>query len=340
MQTKSIEQYFLFGLLILTFVFTFFIFQPFLMVLILGASFAIVLYPIHKWFKKLKFPNALSAICTVLLFVLVLCVPLFTIGTVVFNQSQNIYNSVAVNGNIGPFLTSIGEKINSGLPHGIVFNTSQVVSTFTSFLTNNIANVFNTTLSTIVSFVLLLLVIFYLLKDGSEWKKKVILLSPLSEENDQKIVARLSKTINGVIKGSVLVALIQGILMWAGLTLFGVPNSALWALLAAIAALIPPFGTGLISIPAIIFLYATRHILPAIGLFAWTIVVFTLVDNYLSPYIVGRKVEIPPFLILFSVLGGIAMLGPVGILIGPITISLLHTLVSIYKNESNENKTL
>jgi len=340
MQTKSIEQYFLFGLLFLTLLFTFFIFQPFWLVLILGASFAIVLYPIHKWFKKIRLPNALSAFLTVLLFILVLCVPLFTISSVVFNQSQNIYHSVVANGNVGPFLTSIGEKINSGLPYGISFNVNQVVSNFVSFLTGNIANIFNTTLSAVVSFVLLLLVIFYILKDGEDWKQKIILLSPLSEENDQKIIRRLSKTINGVIKGSVLTAIIQGILMWVGLTLFGVPNSALWGLIAAVAALIPPFGTGLVSIPAIIFLYATGHILPAIGLFAWTIVVFTLVDNYLSPYIVGRKVEIPPFLILFSVLGGIAMLGPVGILIGPITISLLHTLVSIYKNDSNENKTL
>src|ERR1035437_4819956 len=119
MQSKIIEKSFFFGLLFITLVFAFFIFRPFWIVLILGASFSIVLYPIYKWLNKKHLPNWLASLLTVLFFIIVLCIPLFGIGTIVFNQSQNLYHSVVGNGNITPFISSIGNKINHILPKGV-----------------------------------------------------------------------------------------------------------------------------------------------------------------------------------------------------------------------------
>jgi predicted PurR-regulated permease PerM len=339
MHTKTIERYFLFSLLFITLVFTFFIFRPFWIVIVLGASFAAVLYPIHNWLTK-KLSSAISALITVILFIAVLFIPILSIGSVIFKQSQNVYFGVVANGSITSFLESIGTKINNVLPDGIAFNANEIASTFISFLTSNIGNIFNTSISVLISLILLFLAIFYFLKDGNEWKKKIIILSPLSKEDNEKIINGLSKTINGVILGYLLIGLVQGILMWIGFSIFGVPNAAFWGLVGAIAALIPPFGTGLVSVPAVIFLYATGHPLPALGLLIWGTLMVGMIDNLLNPYIVGKKIEMPAFLILFSVLGGISLLGPIGILIGPLTVSILHTLILIYKNESNENKTL
>ena len=339
MHTKTIERYFLFSILFIMLVFIFFIFRPFWIVIVLGASFATVLYPVHHWLNK-KLHNVISALITVILFILILFVPILSIGSIIFKQSQNVYLSVVGNGSIASFLESTGTKINNVLPDGITFNANEIASTFISFLTSNIGNIFNTSVSVLISLILLLLAIFYFLKDGNDWKKKIVLLSPLSKEDNEKIINGLSKTISGVIVGYILIALIQGILMWVGLSIFGVPNAAFWGLVAAIAALMPPFGTGIVSVPAVIFLYATGHPLSALGLLIWGTLMVGMVDNLLNPYIVGKKLEIPAFLILFSVLGGISLLGPIGILIGPLTVSTLHTLILIYKNESSENKTL
>ena len=188
-------------------------------------------------------------------------------------------------------------------------------------------------MSALFSFVLLLLAIFYFLKDGDGWKKAILQLSPLSITADQKILDRLTQTINGVIKGYLLIAFIQGTLMGVGLYIFHIPNPAIWGVIAGIASIIPPFGTAVVSIPAVIFLFITGHMGLGIGLLAWAVLVVGAGDNVLNPYIVGHKINIPPFLILFSVLGGIALLGPVGILIGPLTVSLLYTLTDIYQNE-------
>jgi len=334
MQAKIIEKYFFFGLLLATLIFAFLIFRPFWIVLVLGASFSIVLYPIYAWLNKRKFPNWLAALLTLFFFIVVLCLPLFGIGSVVFNQSQNLYHSVVNNnGNAGPFLGLIGNKINQILPQGVFFDINEKVSSFISFLTNNVANIFSATVSALFSFILLLLAIFYFLKDGEEWKKALLQLSPLSNIDDQKILHRLAQTINGVIKGYLFIAFVQGTLMGIGLAIFHVPNPAIWGVIAGIASMIPPFGTAIVSVPAVIFLFATGHTGLSVGLLIWATLIVGTCDNFLTPYVVGHKINIPPFLILFSVLGGIALLGPIGILIGPLTVSMLYTLTEIYQNE-------
>jgi predicted PurR-regulated permease PerM len=333
MQPKIMEKYFFFGLLLVTLVSVFFIFRPFWIVLVLGASLSIVLYPVYKWLKNKKLPNWLASLLTLFFFIVVLCIPLFGIGSIVFNQSQNLYHTTIANGNAFPFLDSVGDKINRVLPSGVSFNINEKVSVFISYLTNNIANIFSATVTALFSFVLLLLTIFYLLKDGDKWKKTLLQLSPLSGTADEKILNRLSQTINGVIKGYLFIALIQGTLMGIGLTIFKVPNPAIWGVIAGIASIIPPLGTAVVSVPAVIFLFLTGNIGAAVGLLVWAIVIVGAGDNFLNPYIVGHKINIPPFLILFSVLGGIALLGPIGILIGPLAVSLLYTLTEIYQSE-------
>ena len=338
MQTKIIERYFFFTLLFLTLIFSFLIFRPFWIVLVLGICFSIVLYPIYEWFNRRKLPNWLSAFLTVLFFIIIIGVLLFGVGIVVFNQSQNVYHIVVNNGSTFSFIDSLNNSINKILPAGISFDLYDKISNIISYITNNVTSVFTSTFSTLFSFLLTFLSIFYFLKDSKRWKKAIIILSPLSDVDDEKILNKLSDSVNGIMKGNLLIALIQGLLMGIGLTLFGVPNPALWGLIAIIASLVPTIGTSLISVPAIIFLFATGNTLEAIGLLLWAVLLVGLIDNFLSPVIVGKKINVPPLLILFAVLGGISLLGPVGILVGPLTISLLYTLISIYRYEFQQNQ--
>ena len=94
------------------------------------------------------------------------------------------------------------------------------------------------------------------------------------------------------------------------------------------------------QLTAVIFLFATGQTIPAIGLLIWAVILVGTVDNLLNPMLISKKIKISPFLILFSVLGGISLLGPIGILIGPLAISLLYTLISIYRNEFKQNAIL
>ncbi len=336
MYTKIVEKYFFFGLLLITLLFTFLIFRPFWIILILGTSFSIVLYPIYRILKK-RTPSWIASLFTVIFFITVLCVPLFGIGTIIFNQSQDLYTTVVGRENIGPFLNALDTTINKYLPVGINFDMQAKTSELISYTSGNIAKIFSATLYTIFSFFLLLLIMFHFLKNGEKWRKEIIILSPLGDKDDEKIITKLSHSVNAVIKGSLLIAAIQGTLMGLGLFIFGIPNAALWGVIASMFSLVPTIGTSIVSIPAIIFLFAVGENTNAVGLLVWSVVVVGMIDNFLSPIVVGGKINIPSLLVLFSVLGGISLLGPIGILVGPLTISLLYTLISIYRDEFKPN---
>jgi predicted PurR-regulated permease PerM len=333
MQTKIIERYFFFGLLLATFIFTFMIFKPFWIVLLLGIAFSIVLYPMFKWFIKIRLPRWLASLLTVIIFTIIVLGPISGIGVLVFKQSQNFYEEVIAGESIQPLINTLDSNIQKVLPDGLNFNVKDKVSQLALSLSSNIGKIFSTTLSTFLSFILMLLTMFYFLKDGSHWRNYLVNLSPLSDIDDQKIIKRVTLAVNGVVKGYLLIAIVQGLLMGIGLSIFGVKNAALWGVVAGIASLVPMIGTAFVSVPAILFLVISGETASAIGLLIWSLVVVGLVDNFLNPIVVGGKMNIPPLLILFAVLGGISLLGPIGILVGPLTISLLYTLISIYKNE-------
>ena len=333
MQINPIKRYFFFTLLLITFVFVTLIFRPFLIVLALGAALSVVLHPVYEWLQRRRLPNWLAALLVVILFIIVLCGPLTGIGALVFNQSQNVYQSIIGGGNTTSFIDNIGVSINQYLPYGMGIDIHQRILDGIAFVSANFAHMFTQTLSVFFSFLLLLLTIFYFLKDGAMWREALIRLSPLADENDEKILRRLSRAVNGVFTGYLLIGLVQGVLMGIGLAIFGVPNPVLWGVVAAIASLVPTIGTSLVSAPMVIFLFATGHTGAAIGFLIWAIALVGTVDNLLNPIVVGSKIDVPPLLILFSVLGGVSLLGPVGILIGPLAMSLLYTLIAIYRTD-------
>lgn len=333
MQTKIIERNFFFGLLLAVFIFTFLIFKPFLPLLVISACFAVVLTPIYGRLLKHKFPNWLGALTTVLFFILIICGPLFGIGILVFDQSQDVYNSINSNGGIGSYFNNIENSIQKYFPNEIDINIEDRLGELISFTSTNIANIFTSTITTLFSFFLIIVSLFFFLKDGKGWRKALISLSPLRDEDDHKILDRLSLAINGIIKGYLLIAVIQGVLMGFGLHFFGVPNAALWGVIAGIGSLIPTLGTALVSVPAVIFLFATGNTFGGIGMSIWAFMIVGWVDNLLNPIVISSKIDIPQILVLFSILGGLVLMGPVGFLIGPLAVSLLYSLIAIYNEE-------
>ena len=125
-------------------------------------------------------------------------------------------------------------------------------------------------------------------------------------------------------------AVTQGLLAGIGFTIFGVPNAALWGFITVIAALVPILGTSIVLTPIIIYLFAFDTLFSAIGLLAWGMLAVGLIDNFLGPKLMQRKIRIHSFLILLSVLGGLSLFGPIGFLIGPLFLALLSTLLDIY----------
>jgi len=106
----------------------------------------------------------------------------------------------------------------------------------------------------------------------------------------------------------------------------------LWGVVAALSALIPGIGTSLVLGPGILYLFTVGATTQAVGLLIWSVVAVGLIDNSLGPKLVGKGMRLHPLMVLLSVFGGLAFFGPAGIFLGPLCISLLFALLSIYQH--------
>lgn len=335
MEKTSIERKFLVALLAIVVVITLLILYPFLAVFIVSGAIAVMLDPIYKWINKhiTRGKKALSSLITITLFLIVLCIPIFLLGSVIFNQTQDAYYSFIVNGDTNSFLDKIDNSVNRILPEGFSFDSREKIVGLFSLIAGNLSQIFTSTVNTFLMAMLGIFSIFYLLKDGRKWKDELAKMSPLSERHVSIIISDLKSAVNRIFKGTFLIAIIQAALAWFGLYIFGVPNPALWGVLAGICSFLPTVGTSIVMIPAAIFLLLSGNLWQGLALFGWYVIIVSTIDNILSPYLISKKSEIPPLFILFAIIGGVSLMGAMGIIIGPLVLSLLYTLVDIYREE-------
>jgi predicted PurR-regulated permease PerM len=338
METKK-GKVFLFILLALVAILVTMIFRPFIVVLAISMALAVGLYPIFKWVRRrmVRGVSWAAAAITVLIYLIVLAVPLYFIGAKVVSEAGSLYNSIT-NGGVGQqFIDNIVAWINVNFPGSTGLAIKEKIAGSATFLTSTFGTIFSSTLNTVFSFLLILLSLFYFLKDGEHFRSYIIDLSPLADRNDDRILTKLANAVNGVIRGYIFIALIQGVLLGLGLYIFGVPNPVLWGVLAGIASMVPSIGTALVALPAILYLAILGTPVHAIGLTIWSLALVGTIDNLLQPIIVGKSIDLPPIAVLFSVLGGVTLFGVAGLIVGPLSLSLFLTLVSIYREEYSTN---
>jgi len=333
MNTRDLQIYFFLALLIGILTLVFFIFLPYLSVFVLAATFALVFQPLHQKILRLMRQNeGLAAFLSTVIVMTVILVPLFLFSFQLIQEARGLYTDLTTGKNTvlpKEVATLIKDRLQKFIP-GISFNLDQYLRQLLESLVQNFGSVFSTFSKFFINFVLSLFALYYFFKDGDRFKNSMISLSPLTDEHNRMILKKLQVTVSSVINGTLIVALIQGALAGLGFFIFGLPNPVLWGFMTVIAALLPVIGTALVTMPAGFYLLLTGQVLQGIGVIAWGIAIVGTIDNILRPKLIQRKINIHPFFILLSVIGGIAFFGPIGFLIGPLVLSLLFALLDIY----------
>lgn len=333
MHRTHIQTVFFFGLLLAVLSVAFFIFLPYLTTLAVAATLAVLIYPLHcKVIRLMKGREGLAALMSLLCVALLLLVPLSFVGTQIYVEAQNLYLHVMENrdaftegimefldGYVGQFAPHLSIDLRSYAGQGL------------NFIMSRLGPLFAGTAQTVLHFFLGAIAFYYFLKDGPKFLGSIVALSPLPDTEDEDVLRRLGTAINSIIRGTLIIAIIQGIMTGIGLAIFGVPSPTLWGSMAAIGAVVPGVGTTIVIAPAILFLFLAGKTGAAIGLLIWGIVAVGLIDNFLGPILVGRGIKIHPLFILLSVIGGLGFFGPVGFLLGPLVLSLLYALLDIYR---------
>jgi predicted PurR-regulated permease PerM len=333
MEAAKLQLYFFFILFIAVGTLTFFIFKPFLPVLAIAAIFAVLLQPLYqKILKSGKIHEAVAAFLVLVIMGVFILTPLTLVMLQLFNESQSLYYSLVMGEvNYLDVLTSAIENPVRKFSPDFNLDIASYADQAYTWIFSNLKSVVSSTAISIFNILLAAVAFFFFLKDGSKFRKNIMNLSPLADEYNHEISNKLEISIKSVLKGTLLIAMIQGILAGVGFLIFGIPNSTLWGSVATIAALIPGLGTALVIGPCVLYLFFTGATLKAVGLLIWGAVMVGMIDNVLMSTLYGRGIKIHPLLVLFSVLGGIVFFGPMGFLFGPIAISLFYTLIDIYK---------
>lgn len=331
---KKLQIFFFFILSGGVFILLFFMFRPFLQTISLAAIFAIFFYPFYR--KVLPFcfqKEGIAASIVISIALIFIAIPLYLLGIQVFDEARSFYFSISAD-NAG-FIQEATALIESPVKHfypGFIFDLRAYAEYFADFLLRSSASFISGTALILLETILFFLSFFFFLKDGKLFTDGFMAISPLTEKTNKELLFVLKGSINATVRGSLFIAIIQGILVGIGLYFFNVPNPILWGAIAAIASLIPTIGTGLVNLPAILYLVYANDYAAATGLMIWSIFLVGTIDNILAPLFYKKSgVKAHELLILFSILGGLSYFGPAGFLFGPIILSLFISLFHIYK---------
>jgi predicted PurR-regulated permease PerM len=185
---------------------------------------------------------------------------------------------------------------------------------------------------TLVSFFLMLFLLFFLLRDGQSMLMHLMRLVPMDPERRGRLLHYLSDVTRAVIFGHALTAVIQGTLVGVGFAIAGLPSPVVFAVFAAIAAFIPAAGTGFVLVPAVIYLAVSGQWGWATFLAIWTALVGTS-DNVLRPFLTRQQASVSTLTVFVGVIGGVAAFGFIGSLIGPVVLALMVALLRFAEQE-------
>ena len=341
MKNLSYKSYVPVVLFILLLVLSFFIVKPFLEALLIAALLAYIFYPLQKKAGKIIHSETISAILiTIFVFLLIVIPSVFLIKTAV----EQSYTMIGV----------IGERLDSGILNNCQYKicdalrglsqNALVISTVEGGIKNLTAKLIQQGSSFLFSIphillnlFIMLFVFFYFLKEGEFFLEKLKNYLSVREKDYTLILSRLKEITHGVVFGYLLIALMQGALGALGFWIFGVSSPLFWGVIMAFLALVPYLGTGFIWVPASLFILfdglsqnSSSLIFKAIGLAVYSFIIVSSLDNLIRPRLISDKAKIHPTVIMLGIFGGLALFGVLGVIIGPLVLSIAFMIIEIY----------
>jgi predicted PurR-regulated permease PerM len=336
MERRYIESFFFLALLLGTLAVVVVMFLPFMNILILAAILAFLFsVPYERLVRALGGRRSLAALLMTLVMLVTILVPLALVGWRIAQEATALYTDVVTHANSQTLphaieqIQTYAQQFFPGLRISAADLNAQAQRVF-GLIAGQLGALFAGVIQLVAGFFFLLLFFFFMIRDGSRLKRRIMELSPLSDEQEERISEKIGKAISSTVRGKIVISIIQGLAAGLGMLLFGIPNPALWGALTMLASFIPSIGTGIVLLPAVIYLFITSTPAAAVGLALWGIAVVGLLDNVLGPKLMTSGTRLHPLVMMLAVLGGIALFGPIGLLLGPILIALLYALLDIY----------
>ncbi len=312
----------------------------------LGGILAYAIYPLYRIISSSYLKNkSITAILLCILVLLILIIPAIILVKGVVQESYQLYQFVREN--VSPSLVEgcpawwCG-KIQLLFQNEALMGEIQTVSIgVTSWLIGKGSALLVSLPRLILQIFIMFFTMFYFLKDGEKLVGIIGEHLQLRRGEYPYIIQRLREILSGIVYGYFLIGLIQGALGALGFFLFGISSPLFWGMVMGFLALIPFLGAGLIWLPVAIFIVSqglgqdsSGLIFKGMGLAAYGLVIISGADNILRPKLMGSKAKIHPVIILLGIFGGVFTLGAVGVILGPLLLSLTVVLMEVFLPKS------
>jgi predicted PurR-regulated permease PerM len=341
---------FFFALLLVLLYGAFLILSPFLKALIWAGILAVLFYPGYAWLLEiLKGRANAAALIVIVLITLVVVLPGIRLAGYLTHEAVDLVKTVGslmtpegaeawkqeswVQGLLG-WWSLLGMEL-AGLDLQINWKELLVQGAKVSSgaLVSQVTGVAQNLLLFVANFIVVLISLFFFLRDGAAFCYRLRRLLPMDQERQERLFGNVVNATTAVVHGCLVVAIIQGLLAGIAYWLVGVPYAVVWGVMTAFVALLPVGGTTLVSVPTAIYLFLQGETVRALILLIWCVGVVGTVDNILKPMFIGTRLKLPLIFLFFGILGGLAVFGALGLILGPVLFALLAALLDVYSEE-------
>lgn len=318
-------------LLVIITVFFLYILKPFFYAIFWAALIAGIFTPLHRQLnKKIKNPN-LCAGATLVLILLCLIIPIGLLINLLVLEAFDIYRSIDSKGDA--WISTLSEMLNSlkqnplfagfNIDQAFILDKSQeIIKAVTGFIVSHISDFTQNTIVIIVKFAAMLYTLFYFLRDGERLLAAVSSHIPVNKRYLDTFSHQFLSTAKASLKFTFVIGGIQGFLGGMIFFITGIERALVWGVIMLGLSILPAVGCSFVWVPAGIIMLFLGHIWQGITILIFGAVVISSVDNLLRPVLLGRDTKMHALLIFLSTLGGIAVLGISGFVMGPIIAAL------------------
>ncbi len=313
--------------------------EPFIPPIAFALALVVATQGPYRWLRgKLRSPNLTATVAVILVLTLIIAPAVSLVTYLVQNAIHSINEIRTVDSNWRamlegqPILANLLEwaEAHLDLESHLTRAGEGIASYATEFLKGSA--------SIVTKLGITVFVLFFMYRDCDSGMQTLYRLVPLSRTEAQRMFSHVAQTLRATVNGSLTVGAVQALMAGLMYMALGVPGAILWASATFFAALVPVFGTALIWGPISLFLLLTGSWGKALILLSWGCVAIGMIDNFLYPFLVGGKLRLHTVPTFFSIVGGVALFGASGLILGPMTLAITIGLIDVWWHRTSEGQ--
>lgn len=331
------------GLLLLATLAFLWMLRPFFDDIFWSVVIGLLFMPLRQWLQRRGLGANAASLCTVLVSLAFIILPAGYLLYTCLTELAQLYTRLSGNADeIGRMVDKLRQALPAAIewlekfgygPDKIKAAASSAAVTASGYLARQTMAIGGGTVNWFVDLAIVLYLSFFLLRDGERIRLLLIRALPFGDHREELLFARFALMLRATVRGTLLVAVVQGTLGGIIFAVLGLRAPVLWGVIMTLLSLIPVVGAAVVWLPAAIYLLLTGEVVSGVVLMLYGVCVIGLADNALRPILVGRDTKLPDFMVLLSTLGGFALFGLDGFITGPVLAVLFVTLWQIFMEE-------